>query len=178
LTEKDGSAELPALFVGRFQPFHNGHLFMTKKILEDHDKLIIGVGSAQYSHTRSNPFSYKERLAMISQALEHEGLDRCSVLPIDDVNDHETWVSFVESVVPPFGVVFSNDSLTVGLFRDRGHDVREPPLHDRGNLSGTEVRERMVSERDWESLVPKVVVEIIREIDGVRRVKETHIREE
>ncbi|MEE9223682.1 MAG: nicotinamide-nucleotide adenylyltransferase [Thermoplasmata archaeon] len=172
MTEKEGSSELPALFIGRFQPFHRGHLFMTRKILEDFDHLIIGVGSAQYSHTRDNPFSYEERSTMIGLALEMEGLDRCRILPIDDVHNHSTWVSFVESVVPSFGVVFSNDPLTTRLFQEKGYDVMELTLHNREDLSGTEVRERMASGRDWENLVPNAAADYIKDIKGGERVKD------
>ncbi len=170
MTEKEGSSELPALFIGRFQPFHRGHLFMTRRILEDFDQLIIGVGSAQYSHTRDNPFSYEERSTMIGLAFEMEGLDGCRIQPIDDVHDHSTWVSFVGSVVPSFGAVFSNDPLTIRLFQEKGHDVRELPLHNREDLSGTEVRERMASGRVWENLVPNAVADYIKDIKGAERV--------
>jgi nicotinamide-nucleotide adenylyltransferase len=177
LTAKEGSSELPALFVGRFQPFHNGHLFMTRRILEEHDQLIIGVGSAQYSNTKENPFSFDERSEMIGRALVEEGIIQCETLPIEDVHNHATWVSFVESVVPKFGVVFSNDPLTVKLFQEKGYEVREPSLHDRENLSGTEVRERMASGEDWEDLVPRTVAEFVREIGGIERVRQLGISE-
>jgi nicotinamide-nucleotide adenylyltransferase len=172
LTAEEGSSELPALFVGRFQPFHKGHLFMTKRILEDFDQILIGVGSAQYSHKIDNPFSYEERSRMIGLALDIEGLKGCRILPIDDVHNHATWVTFVESAVPTFGVVFSNDPLTIKLFQEKGYDVREQSLYNRDDLSGTEVRERMASGKDWEDLVPGGVAEYIREIEGAERVKE------
>lgn len=172
MTDEEGGYELPALFVGRFQPFHKGHLFMIKRILEDFDRLIIGIGSAQYSNTVRNPFSSEERLVMISKALENEGVDSCDIVLIDDTNDHSIWVESVESVVPGFGVVFSNDPLTVSLFREKNHEVREPPLHKREEYSGTEIRERIGTGKDWEELVPEVVAEYILEIDGVKRIAE------
>jgi nicotinamide-nucleotide adenylyltransferase len=39
------------LLIGRFQPFHKGHLQVVKTIARDCDDIIIGIGSAQYSHT-------------------------------------------------------------------------------------------------------------------------------
>ena len=35
------------LYVGRFQPFHLGHLGAVKSILEDVEELVIVIGSAQ-----------------------------------------------------------------------------------------------------------------------------------
>ena len=44
------------VFVGRFQPFHKGHLEFIKKILKEVEELIIIVGSSQFSHRIDNPF--------------------------------------------------------------------------------------------------------------------------
>jgi len=58
------------LIVGRFQPFHKGHLHAVKRVLEEVDEIIIVVGSAQYSHRLDNPFTAGERLLMIRRALQ------------------------------------------------------------------------------------------------------------
>jgi len=55
--------------VGRFQPFHNGHLQLIQAILSEVKFLKIGIGSSQYSHTMYNPFSYDERKEFIIQSL-------------------------------------------------------------------------------------------------------------
>ena len=65
------------LYVGRFQPFHLGHLSAIKHVLEEADDLVIVVGSAQYSHNVNNPFTAGERLVMIRKALEEGRID-CS----------------------------------------------------------------------------------------------------
>ncbi len=170
MTDLEGSSQLPALFIGRFQPFHQGHLYMIENILENYDRLIIGIGSAQYSDTLRNPFTSEERQNMIERALAEEGIKSCQVVTIDDTNDHAIWVSYIETVVPEFSLVFSNDPITLRLFREKGHGVREPPLHRRELFSGTEVRKRMVDGRNWEELVPTVVADYIKEIDGVQRM--------
>ena len=51
------------LYVGRFQPFHLGHLGAIKAVLKEVDELIIVIGSAQYSHNFNNPFTAGERLS-------------------------------------------------------------------------------------------------------------------
>ncbi|HDH28034.1 MAG TPA: nicotinamide-nucleotide adenylyltransferase, partial [Euryarchaeota archaeon] len=50
-----------ALLIGRFQPFHKGHLAVIKKILSEADELIIVVGSSQHRGAVENPFSADER---------------------------------------------------------------------------------------------------------------------
>ena len=73
------------LFVGRFQPFHNGHLAAVKHALKNVDYLYIVVGSAQRSHERDNPFTAGERIMMIKAALSRGGTIGavyCPVVPI------------------------------------------------------------------------------------------------
>jgi nicotinamide-nucleotide adenylyltransferase len=57
------------LFVGRFQPFHSGHEQLVESIAAEVEELVIGIGSADASHTRRNPFTAGERLVMISREL-------------------------------------------------------------------------------------------------------------
>ena len=63
------------LYVGRFQPFHLGHVEAIKKILDEVEELVVVIGSAQYSHNRGNPFTVGERLVMIRNALDEARID-------------------------------------------------------------------------------------------------------
>ncbi|MEM3562723.1 MAG: nicotinamide-nucleotide adenylyltransferase [Candidatus Jordarchaeaceae archaeon] len=161
------------LFVGRFQPFHLGHLYVVKKLLERVDELIIAIGSAQYSHTFRDPFNAGERIWMIRSALD-EDLDprRYYVIPVPDVNDNRVWVAHVASYTPPFQIVFSNNSLVKVLFQEAGYDVQSLPLYKRELYCATEIRKKIVANEDWEHLVPEKVAKIIKEIGGDRRLRE------
>jgi len=44
------------LIIGRFQPFHKGHLHAIEHALKEVDELIIAVGSSQYVNTEDNPW--------------------------------------------------------------------------------------------------------------------------
>ncbi len=163
-----------ALFVGRFQPFHNGHLAMVKQILAKHDEVLIGIGSAQYSHTGENPFTAAERFEMIDRALKAEAISNYHIIPITDTHVHSVWVGHVLSLVPRFDVVYTNSALVVRLFKERGIEVVSLPMVERENLSGTEVRRRMQNGGGWQELVPPAVAAYIKEIDGVQRIRETY----
>ncbi len=163
-----------ALFIGRFQPFHNGHVAMVKQVLGKHDEVIVGIGSAQYSHTGENPFTAAERFEMIHRALEAEGIRNYHVIPIPDTHVHSVWVGHVLSLVPKFDAVYTNSALVVRLFKERGIKVVSLPMVERESLSGTEVRKRMFNGGDWETLVPPPVAAYIKEIDGVQRIRETY----
>jgi nicotinamide-nucleotide adenylyltransferase len=162
-----------ALYVGRFQPFHLGHLEILKRILKDYQELIVIVGSAQHSHTVENPFTAGERIQMITETLDEEGISRrVYTIPIDDIHRHSVWVNQIQSLTPPFERVFSNEPVTIRLFKEAGFPVSQTELIEREHWSGTEIRKRMLRDEAWEQCVPRAVAKVIKEIDGVSRIKE------
>jgi nicotinamide-nucleotide adenylyltransferase len=162
------------LYVGRFQPFHLGHLDAIKIALKTVDELVIVIGSAQYSHNRNNPFTAGERLVMVRRALEEAGIDysRIWIVPVPDVHLHMLWVSALEGYTPKFNIVYSNEPLTRRLFMEAGYKVRNIKFIERKNYNSTLVREKMLKDESWTSLVPKSVAELITEIDGINRLRD------
>jgi nicotinamide-nucleotide adenylyltransferase len=165
-------------FIGRFQPYHFGHHEVIRQILDEVDELIIGIGSAQESHSIDNPFTAGERILMISRALDELDVKKkVYIIPLEDIYRNSLWVSHVRSMVPPFDVVFSNNPLVIRLFREAGFEVVRTKMYRRVEYQGTEIRKRMLNGDGWEELVPKPVVEVIREIDGIGRIKEIASRD-
>jgi len=163
-----------ALFVGRFQPFHYGHLHAVQTILKECDELVLVVGSAQMSHEPDNPFTAGERLEMIRAALDAAGVpsDRYLIIPIPDAPAHRVWVSAVESQTPRFDTVYSNQSLTRRLLIEAGYEVRRIEMFERGKYEATEIRRRILEAEDWSDLVPSEVYRIVQEIDGENRIRD------
>ncbi len=159
-----------AFYIGRFQPFHMGHHTVISEISKEVDELIIGIGSAQMSHTPENPFTAGERIMMISRGLKDLDLNYY-VIPIPDIHRNAIWVSHVVSMTPPFSMAYSNNPLVSRLFTERGYEVKYSPMYNREEYSGTEIRRRMLAGENWKKLVPKAVVEVIDEIKGVERLK-------
>ena len=162
------------VFVGRFQPFHKGHSKAVKDILKEVDELIIVVGSSQYSHEIENPFTCGERITMIKQTLEEEGipLSRYWIIPVPDAHVHMVWVAQVIGYTPKFDLVYTNEPLTRRLFLEGGFKVKPVPFHKREIYSATEIRKRMLSGENWKELVPKGVAQLIEEIGGVERLRD------
>jgi len=162
------------LYVGRFQPFHTGHLEAVKHILSHVDDLIILVGSAQHSHTVENPFTAGERLTMIKLALKEAGIDpaRYMVTPLPDAEFHKVWVAHLLSQTPEFQLAFTNEPLTGRLLKEAGIRVERIPFYHREIYSAREVRQRMLNGSDWETLVPRSIVAYLKKIDGVNRINE------
>lgn len=162
------------IFVGRYQPFHKGHLEAIKKIVDVVDELIIVVGSSQYSHRVDNPFTAGERVTMIRRALMEEGIQlrRIWIIPVPDVHQHMLWVSQIVGYCPKFDVVYTNEPLTRRLFLEAGFRVEQVPPIRREVYLATEIRKRMLAGKEWEDLVPSSVAKFIKEIEGDARLRD------
>ena len=67
-----------AVFIGRFQPFHQGHLQVIQSGLAQADKLIVLIGSSWQARNPRNPWLHSEREHMIRACLsEDENQERC-----------------------------------------------------------------------------------------------------
>jgi nicotinamide-nucleotide adenylyltransferase len=162
------------LFIGRFQPFHKGHLATVKFALEKVEQLVIVVGSAQKSHEPRNPFTAGERIRMIKESLDSDSetdVRRILIIPVPDTDVHALWTHQVDMLVPKYDVVFANDLFTLMLFQEKGIKALEAPLYRRDEMKATEIRKKMIAEEIWEDLVPIPVSKVIKEINGVERVK-------
>ncbi|HEX7628552.1 MAG TPA: nicotinamide-nucleotide adenylyltransferase [Candidatus Methanoperedens sp.] len=158
------------IYLGRFQPYHLGHHEVLKQIVNEVDEIIVGIGSAQKSHEIENPFTAGERVLMVSTALMEFDIKHY-VIPIEDIQRNSLWVSHVKSMVPPFDIAYTNNPLVIELLREAKIEVKQSPLFMRNSYSGTEIRRRMLKNEKWEHFVPKNVVEIIKEIKGVNRIR-------
>ena len=127
-----------ALFIGRFQPFHEGHLDALKQIKEKN--IIIGIGSAQYSGTLDNPYSFTERKKMIEKALSNSQLNY-KIVAIPDINDPPHWVEHVEKIVEKFAIVYTGNNFVAELFKEKKYPIKL--LKKNINISGTEIRKKM-----------------------------------
>jgi nicotinamide-nucleotide adenylyltransferase len=160
-----------AFYIGRFQPYHNGHQYVLEQLAETADAIVIGVGSAQLSHETENPFTAGERILMITGSLKHIRIP-IYVIPIEDIKRNALWVAHVRSMVPPFDLIYSSNPLVMRLFAEEGIPVLSPAMYERELHSGTEIRRRILSGEDWEKLVPDAVAGVIREIGGVERIRQ------
>jgi nicotinamide-nucleotide adenylyltransferase len=158
-------------YIGRFQPYHDGHHHMVSAISDEVDELVLGIGSADDSHTPRNPFTAGERVMMVATALREFDLPTY-VVPIEDLERNAVWVSHVQSMSPAFDVAYSNNPLVVRLFEEAGVEVRQSPMFRREVLEGAEIRERMESGDGWRANLPDAVVDVVEEIDGVGRIRQ------
>ena len=161
-----------ALFIGRFQPFHNAHLSDIKLALKEHNKIIIAIGSSQEENTKENPFNFEERKEMIKDTLKSHTIKDYEIIAIPDINDDEKWVDYVKTITPSFDIVYTGNDFTEKLFKQKNISVRKITLIE--GISATEIRKRMMHGNDWKELVPKEVSDYIDKFDGISRVINAH----
>ena len=99
------------VFIGRFQPLHTGHEHVIARTLDQVERLIVLVGSANVARDPRNPFTYAEREAMLRSAFRHEvAQGRLIIAPIDDHLYSDTaWVTQVQRKVRTLVLEHGND---------------------------------------------------------------------
>lgn len=162
---------MKALFIGRFQPFHKGHLKIIANASKKYEEVIIGIGSSQYGNKFDNPFTSIERKNMIISSLEKIDVKNFKIILIPDIHNPPKWVDHVLSIIPDFDIVISNNSFTTQLFVDKGFKVKQTPLYNKDKYSGKVIRKKIIDSESWKILVPQEVYDIIVKIDGEKRLK-------
>ena len=175
------------LLIGRFQPFHLGHLHALHYPLRSVDNLWIGIGSSNKSNEKENPFSVDERREMITSSLleDSEILDlelqsdgslkdddwTIKIFNIPDVDNHEKWTFEIDQIVPKYDVVFTNDEFTKTLFEKHQINVIQVILKDREKFSGTNIRQLILDGKNWQDLVPQGTRKVLDKINVADRLK-------
>jgi len=162
-----------ALFVGRFQPLHLGHIKAILEISKKYDVVVV-VGSAQESYTFTNPFTAGERIEMLITEENLKNLD-LTVIPVPDINNHALWVKYILSLTPKFDVVYTRNPLTKILFEKEGFEVKEQKIYKDRNkkiYSGTNVRNEIFNkkEKEWKKMVSKSTYKFIKMVNGDKRL--------
>jgi bifunctional NMN adenylyltransferase/nudix hydrolase len=141
-----------AVYIGRFQPFHQGHLALLRQALAAAPLCVVVLGSAHQARTPKNPFTWQERAEMVRVALPEEERSRVRFLPVRDYYDEARWEAAVragvgrclaEQGVPPQARV-----TLVGHFKDATSDYlrgfpgwRLTPVERVGAVDATCVRD-------------------------------------
>jgi nicotinamide-nucleotide adenylyltransferase len=163
---------------GRFQPFHNGHLEYLRGAAARSDVVFIGITNPDPKRIKeepsdplrhlpeSNPFSYVERLLMVSEVAHDERI-RAHVIPFP-VNEPELWPAYVPPDVTQYLRLFSDWGGTkLERMREAGYEVVVLDEGVEKRISGADVRAALGAGEDWEALVPQGVARVIRSLDRV-----------
>lgn len=175
-----------ALYIGKFQPFHIGHLEIVKNMdrAPDIDEIVIAVGSSQWSWQNRDPerfwldnmFTIDERVSIIESSLRGRIKKKFYIVPIFDFlpkwdkNTTSKWFNGIRTRCPEFHVLYSNRRKAIKLFSEAGCEARPNPL--KYEFSATIVREKMALGDTWQYLVAPEAARIIEGLDGEKRAAE------
>lgn len=145
------------LIIGRFQPFHFGHLYLLKKGLEICDKIIIGIGSASI-FDENNLLSYEERKKMIKKVIKNENLTIEKIVDLEDFFDDEKWLENVKNKVGQFDIVIGNNEWTNKIMEKAGYQTKRFPYYKRFLYEGWRIRKLIKQKKSWQDRVPKYLI--------------------
>ncbi|VVA43662.1 conserved hypothetical protein [Candidatus Roizmanbacteria bacterium] len=151
-----------ALIVGRFQPFHKGHLFLIKKALEKADKIIIGIGSANILDA-NNPIDYETRRKVIRSVFYKEGIGNklIKIVPLADYFDDKKWLANLRKQVGKFDLALGNNNWTNNILKKAGFKVLEVDYYKRPLYEGWRIRKLIQEGKKWQDRVPKYLIKSI-----------------
>ena len=169
------------LIIGRFQPFHLGHLAIIKRYYSKGYFIKIGLGSIQKDNELKNPFTARERDEMIRITLNKEGINHYAVYHIPDILSDEEYPQHVSRIVGKFDVLFTGNALVRDIFRNYKEKYNKQFILNTFNegreringINATAIRKRWLDSNSRKGL-PKVVFDYLKNILASDRLKEMH----
>lgn len=147
-----------ALFVGRFQPLHKGHVHALEDLFRRFQKVIIIIGSKN-KQNKENPFSFQTRKKMLELALEpYSG--RYQIVGIPDQKTNQKWTEIVTSRLN-FDLVVTGNPIVKKCLKD--YPIEEPDFHHREKYNATDIRKAIRNDKNWKNLVPEEIIPLLEE---------------
>jgi len=157
---------LIAVYPGRFQPFHKGHLAAIEHILSENDRLYIIICSKK-NYTElddKNPFTFEERKEMMELSIPTEFLERVTICHVSDSGSDKEWTNVIDAYIPePDFTTYSNNPITVAAFKNHGYMTRSLPVMEEG-LNATFIRKLLIRRDDYVGFIPNGTRKVIEGI--------------
>lgn len=176
------------VYIGRFQPLHDGHVHILEQAIKSADRVLVLVGSAFIARDIKNPFTFSERRSMIENWADVKHARFGQVLSIRPLRDqpynNAKWFQAVqESVDEEIRIAgwkrADVDVAITGSDRDDStwylssfpqylNDLKEPVPPGEG-MSATELRHRLFNDihnrAEWPD-VPESTYEFLTDFIG------------
>lgn len=169
-----------AAVTGRFQPVHAQHLELFALALRHHDELVVAVtnpdsgarraeATSAHRHTdAANPFTYFERLRLLTAALAGAGLaDRTVVVPFDLTRPH-LWPEYVPLHARHYVRAYSPwESDKAAQLEAGGYAVTVVEGDPAAKLDAAAIRAGF-ADGSWVTRVPTATVPVLRALLAAR----------
>jgi len=159
------------LRIARIQPPHHWHLDAIQQAFSHGiKKLVIGIGSADQSHTTDNPFSIDERHHMIERLLHtHKLIHMTEIYQIPDFPDDTQWTQHITHHIPDFHHIISDNPRVTDLFPDKKIIIPQQNIA----IRASDIRQAIIHQKDdilQKHLSPEII-NYLQEIDAHERIK-------
>lgn len=153
-----------ALLIGRFQPFHLGHLYLIKKALEVADEIVVGIGSANI-YDGNNPLDWRAREKILKSVFYKENMEiRVErIVALDDFFNDEKWLANVKDRAGDFDIVVGNNEWVNRIMEKGGYKVLRVPYYKRYLYEGEKIRKLLLENGNWQKRVPQYLIKFISE---------------
>lgn len=157
------------VFIGRFQPFHLAHYETVKIALQQAEKVIICLGSAQNERSLKNPFLAQERKQMIAANFSQDEKERLNFIDVIDVYNDEKWKKLVFDLVLEITQTCDKVGL-IGHLKDESSyyldifpEWEQVPLESLvGAISATPLREAFYQGNILEEYLPQATIDFLK----------------
>lgn len=137
-----------AVFLGRFQPFHIGHMSIVEKIFQqDFEKLLLIIGSSDKFGTDENPWTLQEREEIIRASIPLELQEKIDIMGLDDVPDDDKWCENLKNLLPSEVILFTGNEWVRNICER--HKIQTDWIDSYDvDISGTRIREMVQKGED------------------------------
>jgi len=132
------------LLIGRFQPIHYGHIFLSLQGLQIAKKITIGIGSSNVKD-KDNPWSKEMRKTRWENVVDTLGIGNRinDIVFLPDYNNDDVWLTNTIATLDTtggFNAVIGNNGPVNELFKWAGYPIVTTKEYHREAFQGKEIR--------------------------------------
>lgn len=159
-----------AVVIGRFQPFHLGHLDLLMTAFQTAYKVIVVIGSSTEARTVRNPFTFEERVSMIQNSITDSERRNLIILGVRDYQDDDIWRDVVMREVNLYASsgsihLIGNDKDATTYYLKLFTAWNLVNVEPKRQLTGTEIRSLYFMER-WRNMIPQGTATVLDNFAG------------
>jgi len=172
-----------ALFIGKFQPFHKGHLYVLKDILKKFQSVYILIGSANKKGEFSNPFSAKQRKNIIKTYLKKFlNTKNTKKIKFFFLDDHPSDLAWINKLKKRFSsnkyIICTTNRLVLKLALNSKYEIYKPKLYKRKLIQAKKIRKILfsknsINQKELLKYLPLDVINLIKKYLKKIKVKKS-----
>jgi cytidyltransferase-like protein len=153
-----------AVFVGRFNPIHNGHTVVIREMINKHsiENCLLIIGSSNAPLSLRHFFSYDERKKFIQKMFPN-----IKLVGLPDYHNDKEWLAALDDILHASGTnpsdvtFFGGCREDIRFFLDDGRDCHIVNRFDGSSpkTSATEVRDALIAGRSLDGLVDATLLD-------------------